>query len=107
MFILYVVLSIAAAALFFELRRRRPFIYGVFECAVGFLGLMFTFYPQTSYFLADDASPSGLFLSRGIAVVGGIYLLVRGMENMERDLPGKLRPLWNTFFSKRDEQTGG
>ncbi len=36
---LYILLSIIAAVLFFDLRRR-PFVYGLFEFAVGLVGLM-------------------------------------------------------------------
>ncbi len=89
--VIYALLSILAALLLFLLRRRRPFVYGLLEFAVGLLGLMLTFHPQTTYLLSGEASSSGLFLSRGIAVVGGIYLLVRGMDNMERDLPRRWR----------------
>ena len=90
----------------FQLRRRRPFVYGVFEFAVGVIGLVLTFHPQTTYLLTGEASPSGLILSRGIAIVGGIYLLVRGLDNMERDLPRRWRPFWDMLFPQREEQIG-
>src|SRR5579871_2210858 len=106
MVIFYIILCIAAAALLFELRRRRPFVYGVFEFVVGLIGLTLTFYPQTTYLLTEEASASGLILSRGIAIVGGIYLLVRGIDNMERDLPRRWRSHWESLSPKRDDQIG-
>ncbi len=33
--VIYALLSILAAAALFQLRRRRPFVYGLFEFAVG------------------------------------------------------------------------
>ena len=96
--VIYILLCLIAAMFFFALRRRRPFAYGVFEFLVGLIGLTLTFYPQTGYLLTEDSSASGLILSRGIAIVGGIYLLVRGMDNMERGLPASWRPFWQTFF---------
>ena len=105
--VIYALLSIVAALLLFLLRRRRPFAYGLFEFAVGLLGLMLTFHPQTTSLLTGEASPSGLMLSRGIAIVGGIYLLVRGMDNMERDLPRRWRShLAVSQSPKRDGQIG-
>jgi hypothetical protein len=73
---------------------------------VGLIGLTLTFYPQTTYLLTEEASASGLILSRGIAIVGGIYLLVRGMDNMARDLPRRWRSHWESLFPKRDEHMG-
>lgn len=104
--VLYILLSIVAAMLLFELRRWRPFAYGVFEFAIGLIGLTLTFYPQTTYLLTGEATPWGLTLSRGITIVGGIYLLVRGMDNMDRDLPRRWRPHWEALFPKRDERIG-
>ena len=106
MFIFYIILCIVAAALLFELRRRRTFVYGVFEFVVGLIGLTLTFYPQTMYLLTEEASASGLILSRGIAIVGGIYLLVRGMDNMARDLPRRWRAHLESLSPKRDERMG-
>ena len=106
MAVLYILVSIVAAMLFFELRRRRPFAYGVFEFAIGLIGLTLTLYPQTTYLLTGEATPWGLTLSRGITVVGGIYLLVRGLDNMDRAVPRSWRPHWETLFPRRNGQIG-
>ena len=107
MAVLYFVLSFIAAMLLFGLRRTRPFIYGVLETMVGTIGLVFAFYPQAALVPTAESTSLGLALSRGIAIVGAIYLLVRGMDNMERGLPQSWRPHWHALFSKRDEQIGG
>ena len=106
MAIVYILLSIVAALFFFQLRWRRPFAYGLFEFAVGLIGLTLTFYPQTTYLITDEASPFGITLSHGVAIVGGIYLLVRGLDNMERGLPRSWRPHWHALFPRHNEQTG-
>jgi hypothetical protein len=103
MAVLYFLLSMIAAMLLFSLRRRHPFLYGILECAVGITGLMLTFYPQISYMPTLETTPLGMALSRWVAIVGGIYLLVRGLDNMERDLPRSWQPHWHALFAKGSE----
>ena len=43
----------------------------------------------------------GEALSRSVSLVLGIYLLVRGMDNVDRDLPPSWRPWWNRLFPKQ------
>src|SRR4051812_14945558 len=67
----------------------RSFIYGVTEVVVGLIATWSTIHSST----AD-------MLSKGLGFFGGIYIVVRGLDNMDRDLPTKLRPLWDRCFPK-------
>jgi hypothetical protein len=100
--VIYILLSIVAALFFYGLRGRRPFVYGLIEFAVGLIGLTLTFYPQTSYLLIEESSFWGMTLSHDVTIVGGIYLLVRGLDNMDRDLPLGWRHHWDILFLKRN-----
>jgi len=40
-------------------------------------------------------------MSKAVGILGGIYILVRGMDNIDKDLPQKWRRVWDCVFPKR------
>src|ERR1700692_3992341 len=100
--VIYIFLSRVFALFFYGLRRRRPFAYGLSECAVGLIGLTLTFLSPNRFPPSSGAEflGNGPFSRRHDS--GGIYLLVRGMDNMDRDLPNGWRHHWEILFPKRN-----
>jgi hypothetical protein len=94
-------LTIAAGLVFYWLRCQRRFLYGLCEIFVAFGIMYMTFVPQTNYFLMSGPSSSQYLLTKGAGILGGIYIFVRGMDNMDKDLPPKWRRIWDTMFSRR------
>lgn len=71
-------------------RRNNPTAYGCIEIIAGLVALA----------LLVQTREVAL-LSRVIGFLGGIYIIVRGMDNFEKGLPpGKLRNAWEKYFSK-------
>ena len=86
---------------FYRLRGRHPFRYGCIEIVVGLIVLFFTFVPLT-----HNAAfvPQTLFewsLTKLLGVTAGIYIIVRGLDNMDGDLPPSWRSRWDYFFAER------
>jgi hypothetical protein len=94
-------LTIVAGVIFYWLRCRLRFWYGLCEIVVAFIIIYLTFVPAYTVVVLADMSPSRLLLSKGVGILGGIYLLVRGMDNMDEDLPPMLRRVWDRVFPKR------
>jgi energy-converting hydrogenase Eha subunit A len=71
------------------LRGRMPFVYGILETVVGTLAIFYAI-----------QSPAAL-PAKLIALLGGLYIVVRGLDNMDKGLPNPLRSTWDRWFPKR------
>jgi uncharacterized membrane protein len=96
------VIAIAGLAAY-RLRRSRRFCYGLIEIVVSLAVIFLTVFPQTSYLaLEGDQGQSwlGWLLYKSVGALTGIYVLVRGLDNMGHDLPKVLLPVWERIFGK-------
>jgi hypothetical protein len=81
----YAVLAFMVATLIFEYRYRYPFQYGMTECVVG-MGSAWT--------ISDAAKGSAPLYLQGLAMMGALYVVVRGLDNMRRADEAKKLPKW-------------
>jgi len=74
------------ALLFYRLRCRWQFVYGLGELVVGMAMIFLALYPQTPNYLSDTWGPplGGWLLSNGVAIIVGIYVMVSGLDNAAR-----------------------
>lgn len=100
MSVIYFILTVAAGLFFYRVRELHPFWYGTGEIVVALAMIYLWYSPPVNFLLADEMSAWGLALSRSVSLVLGIYLLVRGMDNVDRDLPPSWRLWWNQLFPK-------
>ncbi len=75
-------LCVLAAVGLYWLRCRHLFWYGAIELVVGLIVLRQLFYPASLTLIADNPSQLGLFLTGVGGKMLGIYILVRGLDNM-------------------------
>ena len=93
--VLYLVLALPCiflALFFYRLRRQFPFLYGAAEIVVAVLSIAVAISQ-----LIEEASLAPLLL-----VLGGIYIFVRGMDNLDKGLPARMRHRWDIIFPSRD-----
>jgi hypothetical protein len=92
--------AIAAGIVFYSIRCRKPFWYGCAEALVGIAVIYIVLYPvATNYLLISEASTGGdVLLSKATGILAGVYVLVRGLDNMNRDLPIRWMPWWRHLF---------
>ncbi len=65
--------------------------YGVFEFFVGLIMSYYVFFPSFDY--------SSMGLAEGIQLLGGIYVMVRGLDNVGKGIAGtRLESLWERLF---------
>jgi hypothetical protein len=79
-----IVPAIGLSAFLYWLRGRLPLIYGSLEIFVGMLSLSIT----TQGHVAD-------LLTKLIGVSGGVYIIIRGLDNVDKGIPGGWRKVFN------------
>jgi hypothetical protein len=97
-------MAIAAGVLFYGIRCRKPFWYGCAEALVGISVIFIVLYPvETNYLLLAAGEPSGsqVWISKATGILAGVYVLVRGLDNMSRELPPRWVPIWRYLFPSR------
>ncbi|MGD0027098.1 MAG: hypothetical protein ABSC37_21165 [Xanthobacteraceae bacterium] len=100
MAVIWIFLTVAFGLLFYGLRCRCQLVYGMFELVVALAVIVVTFYPhaQASPLLVEGPSWWGGPLSHIIGVTAGIYVMVRGLDNIDKGLPPKWRGKWDRIF---------
>jgi hypothetical protein len=78
--------------LLYRLRCQSPLIYGCTELFTSSVTIMFSM-----------ASSRNSLLATSLGLLGGIYIMVRGLSNVDEGLPERRRERWrwNQWFQKR------
>ncbi len=77
----------------FWYRQQYRLSYGVFEFIAGVIMSIYVFFPKFDY--------SNLGFSLGLQVLAGLYVMVRGLDNIGTGLQGtKLEAAWNRVFGR-------
>jgi hypothetical protein len=93
--------TIALGFFFYALRIRRRLAYGLLEVLAAVLVIYFVFFPiENSYLMIAEAdiSPIERLLSMSAGMLAGVYILVRGLDNIDQDLPAGWRFVWDRVF---------
>lgn len=76
----------------FWYRQKFRLAYGVFEFIVGVMMTYYVFFPNFSY--------AALSVVEGMQILGGLYVMVRGLDNVSKGVEGtRLEPYWKRLFS--------
>jgi hypothetical protein len=77
----------------FWYRQQYRLSYGVFEFLAGVIMSIYVFFPKFDY--------GNLGVSLGLQVLAGLYVMVRGLDNIGTGLQGtKLEAAWNRVFGR-------
>jgi hypothetical protein len=76
--------AIAVGFLLYWIRGKFPFFYGLTEISVSVLAI-----------IVSIGTPNTILLNKVVAILGGIYILIRGMDNIDKGLPVSWRPMWD------------
>lgn len=86
-----IVLLIGLGLALFWFRSRWRLAYGLFEYLVGVVGTVVVFFPAFDY--------AQLTTAQGLQVLGGLYVMVRGLDNIGKGLEGtKWAGIWSRVF---------
>jgi hypothetical protein len=98
--IIFIAAIVASVSLYW-LRCRKPFLYGIGELFLGLIVIYVVLFPtETNYLLLAKGEPGWreTWLPKSAGVLAGIYVLVRGLDNMSRELPSSWVPWWKRLF---------
>jgi len=99
MAVIGIFVTVCLGLFFYWLRCRWQLVYGLVELVVALAVIILTFYPQTNYLLQEAGPPWwGWFLSKSVGISAGIYVMVRGLDNIHNGLPPKWRCKWDRIF---------
>jgi hypothetical protein len=103
--IMGIIWTLSRGVFFYALRCRNLLLYGVIELAVALAIIIVTYYPPstTVILIADSHNniPGGSVFSLLFATLASIYIMVRGLDNIDKGLPIKWRAKWDHLFYNR------
>jgi hypothetical protein len=82
---------IALGFALYGLRSKSPFIYGISEVFVGITAIWLSVRPPTISPLSDIGN--GVW--QLVTILGGVYIIVRGLDNMDKKVPTRLQRYWS------------
>jgi hypothetical protein len=82
------VVFVAFGVILYGARTRFPFWYGIVEVIAGVSGIIY------SIIIAGVASAPSNVTQLLLSVLGGMYVMVRGLDNMNKAIPEILKPAW-------------
>jgi hypothetical protein len=80
----------------FRIRSTHRFLYGFMEFNIGIIAIWAAL--QAGQLTMPLNESAGIFLSKAITIVSGVYVIIRGLDNMSNKLPVRLHSAWDTFF---------
>lgn len=83
-------LAVVCSVFMYWCRGKEPFAYGLLEIVVGIGTISLVLFTAT-----------GDLLARLFGILGGGYIIVRGMDNADKGLPASLRKAWDAAFPKK------
>ena len=83
---------------FYRLRCSYGFAYGIIELIAGTIAIILGEFPPYTVLTANDTSAIGSQALHILTLMGGIYIIVRGMDNIDQNLPSRWRPAWQRVF---------
>jgi hypothetical protein len=93
-----IVVTILFGIGFYIVRCRWQLAYGAIEILAALVIIFVTFYPQTNYLLLEESSWESWLLRKGVGALAGMYVMVRGLDNIEKGLPPQWRGGWTRLF---------
>lgn len=96
--VIFTVFWILVAIGFYRLRCATRFGYGLIEIIAGIGAIILGEFPPYSALIADNVWQLGSRASHMLTLIAGVYIVVRGMDNIAQDLPERWRPAWRRVF---------
>jgi hypothetical protein len=81
------------------IRCRAQLVYGIVEVVAALVVVYLAFRPPYSVLVIEQGySPWGVQLQHYYGLLAGVYIFVRGMDNIGSALPRQLRVRWDRLF---------
>jgi hypothetical protein len=95
----YIVLMVIFGLFLYVIRCRLQMWYGFLEIIVALVVIYLAFNSPIDYLETGIGySPTGVLLQHFYGVLAGLYIFVRGMDNIRSGLSAHLRTQWDAVF---------
>ncbi|MGE0257305.1 MAG: hypothetical protein AB7H71_16840 [Alphaproteobacteria bacterium] len=91
---------VVVAVAFYRVRRWNRLVFGAIEVAAGIGVIVIGEFPPSAIAGAAESWTLGSRAAHLLALMGGVYIVVRGLDNIDQGLPGRWRPAWGRVFGK-------
>jgi hypothetical protein len=89
---IFLPVAILLGGLLYWLRFKRRVEYGVIEIFVAIAAIWVA--------IISSESPTDDLMARATAIFAGVYIMVRGLDNIEQGLKGERQARWRRFFER-------
>ena len=96
--IVFTIFWVLVAIGFYRIRCSKRFVYGLIEIIAGVVTIVLGEFPPYSILTDDGSSVLGTRAAHILTLMAGVYIVVRGLDNMAQDLPHRWRPAWRRIF---------
>jgi hypothetical protein len=96
--IVVTVFWVVVAVAFYRVRCWSRLLFGAIEIAAGIGVIVIGEFPPNAIAAAADAWTLGSRAAHMLALMGGVYIVVRGLDNIDQGLPERWRPAWRRVF---------
>lgn len=102
-YIMLIVLAISSGFIFYSFRRRRRRVYGFIEVAAGAATFVFAFVEMVEISTSANNLRDNLQFSTILKLAGGMYIIVRGLDNIGEGHPPNQKKRWDNLFKTASE----
>jgi hypothetical protein len=85
---------VVVAVAFYRIRCWSRLLFGAMEVAAGIGVIVIGEFPPNAVVTAANTWTLGSRAAHILALMGGVYIVVRGLDNIDQALPERWRPAW-------------
>ena len=89
---------VVVAVAFYRIRCWSRLLFGAIEIVAGIGVIIIGEFPPNAVATAANVWTLGSRAAHMLALLGGVYIVVRGLDNIDQGLPERWRPAWGRIF---------
>jgi hypothetical protein len=94
----FIIPAMVSGPILYLFRSRLPFAYGLLEVVASWTIISLAIELPNTMPASGDPKNWVPILGKIANILGGLYITVRGLDNMDKGIPRLYRGVWNSFF---------
>jgi len=96
--VIFTIFWVVVAIGFYRIRCASRLLYGAIEIVAGMATIVLGEFPPYAVLTSDTTWALGSRAAHMLTLMAGVYIVVRGLDNISQDLPLRWRPAWRRIF---------
>jgi hypothetical protein len=96
--VIFTMFWVLVAIGFYRIRCASRPLYGAIEIVAGLATIVLGEFPPYAVLASDTTWSLGSRAAHILTLMAGVYIVVRGLDNIAQDLPARWRPVWRRIF---------